>query len=166
MFREPTVENLKTLYESEIYQNLLHEFVERSNRELDNREQEAFDLFHKLVYCQRRYHILGVSFEEVLSAFEKHSDIFLEYQLAATAFFEDEDTNPYFEKSDLTGVWGLDKTYLIERFCEFYLLQTGDQQRLWYYLTVTRKMQPNRNKRYTEQITRLYHQTIGENASA
>ena len=163
MFREPTVENLKTLYESEIYQNLLHEFVERSNRELDNREQEAFDLFHKLVYCQRRYHILGISFEEVLSAFEKHSDIFLEYQLAATALFDGEDNNSTAEKSDLTVVSVLDKTYLLERFCEFYLLQTGNKERLWYYLTVTRKLQSYRNKRYTEQITRLYHQTVVEN---
>jgi hypothetical protein len=153
----PSVEDLKTLYESELYKNLLSEFAQRSNREFDNREQEAFEMFHKLIYCQRRYLILGISFKEVLSALEKNRDHFLVYQLAATSIFDNEESSE-FEKSDLIGVSGIDKTYLIERFCEFYLLQIGDRERIMYYLRITKKAQHIR--KYLEQITKLYHETL------
>ena len=45
---QPTVTELKSLYESEMYQNLLREFAKRSNRELDNNEQDESELLKEL----------------------------------------------------------------------------------------------------------------------
>ena len=142
----PTVENLMSLYESELYQNLLSEFAKRTNCELDDREQDLTVLFSNLVYCQRRYHILGIAFEEVLREFEKNRNNFLEYQIAVTA-------ENYKYLDDFPKI---DKTYFIERFCEFYLLQTGDFKRLLAYLAVFDKMATTKNKEYAERITKIY----------
>ena len=43
----PTVENLKSLYDSEMYQNMLDEFAKRTKHELDNRAQNLTALFNK-----------------------------------------------------------------------------------------------------------------------
>jgi hypothetical protein len=150
----PTVENLKSLYESELYQNLLSEFAERTrvlgtvqaNCKLDDREQDLTILLSNLAYCQRRYHILGIAFEEVLREFEKNRDNFLEYQIAVTA-------ENYTHFDDFPKI---DKTYFIERFCEFYILQTGDFKRLLAYLAVFDKMANAKNQRYAERITKIY----------
>jgi hypothetical protein len=158
----PTVENLKSLYESELYQNLLSEFAERSNRELDNREYNSDVLYSKLGYCQRRYQLLNVPFEEILSAFEKNKDRFLDYQISATAFFSEQDKNIEFglPESELISDSGIDKTYFLERFCEFYLLQSDKKERLIHYIG-TRKVKYI--GKYAEQITQLYNQNISSN---
>ena len=159
----PTVENLKSLYESELYQNLLSEFAKRTrvlgtvqaNCELDDREQDLTILLSNLVYCQRRYHILGIAFEKVLSEFEKNRDNFLEYQIAVMQ----EDNKP------VDHYLKIEKTYLIERFCEFYILQTGDQKRLLAYLAVVNKMAHTKNIKYAKRITKIYRNLCpGENS--
>jgi hypothetical protein len=152
-----TVEKLKALFESELYQNLLNEFAKRSKCELDN-QHDANALFEKLKrHCHRCYLFLRVPFDEVLLEFERSKDNFLEYQLAASAYFGENDKSEFGEKSLI------DKTYLIERFCEFYLLQKGDKNRLWGYLLSTKV--PHVQK-YAEQITELYEQTLRQkNAS-
>ena len=142
----PTVKNLKSLYESELYQNILSEFAKRTNCELDDREQDLTILLSNLAYCQRRYHILGIAFEEVLREFEKNRNNFLEYQIAVTA-----ESNEHFD-----DFLKIDKTYFIERFCEFYLLQTGNFNRLLAYLTVFDKMGNAKNKEYAKRITKIY----------
>jgi hypothetical protein len=148
----PTVNKLKSLYESKLYQNLLNEFAKRSNRELDNGEQDTSVLLNKLSYCQRQYLLLDIPFEEVLSVFENSKEQFLDYQIAATAFFTE------IEDANLPEVSKIDKTYLIERFCEFYLLKVGDKKRLDFYLSSSKV--PHSGQ-YAEQITKLYEQTIG-----
>ena len=167
----PTVENLKSFYESDMYQDLLSEFAKRSKHKLDNREQNTTVLFNKLTRYQNRYLILNIPFEEVLSEFEKNKDDFLNYQIAAIAFFNEEvDENPDGEfpkgeepdeddKSEVIEVFGIDKTFFIDKFCEFYLLKTGDKERLLHFLKTTRMPFA---KKYAGQITKLYNQ----NASA
>ena len=116
MYKEPTtVENLKALCESELYQSMLNEFAERSNRVIANLIDDLAALLGRLAYCQRRYHILDIPFDEVLTVFEKKRDIFLDYQIAAPTLFSDD-----CKDAGKTGFF--DTTYLIERFCEFYLL--------------------------------------------
>jgi len=167
MYREPppTVDNLKSLHDSELYQNLLRKFTERSNRKLDNENRNSTVLYSKLVYCHRCYHILGVPFEKVLSSFEKNIDQFLDYQLSVTVFLEAEDKTLKLEKSawsksDLISAWGIDTTFLLERFCEFYLLQSGDKERLLRYL-IMRNV--SYSQKYAAQISKLYHRTVLEN---
>jgi hypothetical protein len=161
----PTVENLKSLYESNMYQDLLNEFVQRSNYKLDNREQNTTILSNKLTRYKSRYLILNIPFEEVLSEFEKNKDEFLNYQIAATTFFnEKKDENPDGEfpkgeehdeddESKVIEILGIDKTFFIDKFCEFYLLKTGDKERLLHFLKTTRMPFA---KKYAGQIIKLY----------
>ena len=141
----PTLEELTKFYNSEQYLQLLNEFVARSKRELGSRETDMFRLFFKLSYCQRRYVVLNVPFGEILSAIEKNTDTFINYQVAATEFFDEQE---------------IDTTYLIEKFCEFYLLLTGDQNNLHFYLNAVKPRMHFSKRLYAEQITNLYNQTI------
>jgi hypothetical protein len=165
MIREiepPSVENLKVLYESELYQNVLSEFVHRSNRELDNFEPNSTGLYNKLEYCQRRFGILNTPSKKIMSAFGENRNKFLEYQIAATIFFSEKDKNLEFrmEKSDLiNGFSKIDPTYLLERFCEFYLLQTENKTRLLQYIGYHKTLFI---VKYVEQITQIYRQTISK----
>ena len=74
----PTVEDMKSLYEGEAYQNLLQEFNKRSKYKLDNRDEDHTVLFGKLTRLQRRFLILNISFEEVMSEFVNNGDALLE----------------------------------------------------------------------------------------
>ena len=140
----PTLDELKTFYDSELYRSMLSEFSSRSNREFDSMEfADMFRLFLKLTHCQRRYIVLDVPFAEVLSAIEKQTDKFLDYQVAAAEYF---------------NVQEIDTTYLIERFCEFYLLQADNPSRLLNYLTFLRPSISFRPRQYAEEITKLYNQ--------
>ena len=148
MNMEPvTVENLKTLCESDLYQSMLNEFAERSNRVIANLKDDWTAFRSRLVYCQRRYHILDIPFDEVLTVFEKKRDVFMEYQIAATSLFSEDCKNV-----DKTGFF--DTTYLIERFCKFYLLLSGDKNRLCRYLVVIHRL--HYNVKYADKITHLY----------
>jgi hypothetical protein len=161
----PTVENLKSLYESDMYQDLLNEFVQRSKQKFDNREQNMTVFFNKLTRYKQRYLILNIPFEEVWSEFEKNKDEFLNYLISVTTFFnKDENSDGEFpkgeesdkdDKSEVIEVLGIDKTFFINKFCEFYLLKTGDEERLLHFLKTTRM--PFANK-YAGQIIKLFKQ--------
>ena len=165
----PTVENLKTLYESDVYQNLLSEFDKRSKHKLDNGKEDEAELIDMLALYRERYLILNVPFEEVWLEFEKSKDIFLDYLIATTAFFNQEDDKnsdgefPKGEepneddKSEVIEVFGIDKTFFIDKFCEFYLLKIDDKERLLHFLKTTRMPFA---KKYAGQITKLYKQVI------
>ena len=164
----PTVENLKSLYKSDMYQSLLNEFVKRSKHGLDNREQDLTVLSNKLARFQKRYLILNIPFEEVLSEFEKSKVDFLNYQIAAIAFFNENDEDPDGEfpegeepdeddKSELIEVLGIDRAFFIDKFCEFYLLKIGDKERLLHFLKTTKMPFA---KKYAGQISKLYKQTL------
>jgi len=113
----PSVENLRTLYESEMYQNLLNEYAGRSNRELDS-EQSSSDLLEDLTFCQKCYSILDASFEEILSEFQKNRDQFLDFLIAYSKKSNDKEI-------ELSFVSKIHKTFLLERFCDFYLVKTA-----------------------------------------
>jgi len=143
-----TVEELGQFYNSEQYLKLLNEFSDRSKRELRSRETDMFRLFFKLAYCQRRYMVLNVPFSEVLSAIERCTDTFIDYQVAATEYFDDKE---------------IDTTYLIERFCEYYLLHTNDKKLLMKYLFIVKTSKTSvlhQPQIYARHITNLYNQTI------
>jgi len=163
----PTVENLKSLYESDIYQDLLSKFAKRSKHKLDNSEQNEIEFFDTLAYYQEHCSVLNIPFEEILLEFEKNKDEFLNYAITAIAFFnEKEDENPDGEfpkgeelgeddKSVVVEVFGIDKAFFIDKFCEFYLLKTGDKERLLHFLKTTRMPSA---KKYAGQIMKLYKQ--------
>lgn len=165
----PTVEDLKSLYESKMYQNLLNEFEKRSKHKLDTRKEDPTRLFNKLTYIKRRYLILNIPFGEVLSEFEINKDVFLDYHIAMTEFFNeesDESLDGEFpegeepgkeDKPEVEEVFGIDRTFLLDKFCEFYLLKTGDKERLLHFLKTTRMPYA---KKYAGQITKLYKQTM------
>ncbi|MDR3095421.1 MAG: hypothetical protein LBU62_12425 [Bacteroidales bacterium] len=163
----PTVENLKSLYESEMYQNLLAEFDKRSKHKLDTREQNITALYTLLTDFQKGYLILNIPFEEVVLEFEKCKDEFLDYAIARIEFFiNEEDDNPDGEfpegeepgeedKSVILETFGVEWSFFINIFCEFYILKTGDKERLLHFLKTTRMPFA---KKYAGQITKLYKQ--------
>ena len=146
----PRLEELKELkefYDSERYLNLLNEFARRSNRELESREAfDMFRLFIKLSNCHGRYKILDVPFADVLSVIETNRETFLDYQVAATVFFDER---------HIIGA-----AHLMEKFCEFYLLQSGDDNRLLRYLASSKSEISFQPVKYAEKITKLYRQTV------
>lgn len=163
----PTVENLESLYNSKMYQDLLTRFDERSKHKLDTREHDRIWLLTVLTHYKGRYVILNIPFEEVLSEFEKDIDEFLEYELAATAFFigkKDDHPDGEFPKGEQPGKddksvviesFGIARSFFIDKFCEYYLLRTGDKERLLHFLKTTRMPYA---KKYAGQITKIYKQ--------
>jgi hypothetical protein len=161
----PTLENLSSLYESELYQGVLQEFAKLSKHKLDERKEDSMTLINKLNYNVRRCLILNIPFEEILSEFEIHKDNILKYWLAKAEFFmetENEDSDGEFPKGEEPGeddksvvlqIFGISKTALLDIFCEFYLLKTGDKERLLHYLKTTRMPSA---KKYAVQITKLH----------
>ena len=119
---EPTVAELKSLYESEMYQNLLHELAKRSNREVDNREQDESELLNELIGLQEHYAILDVPFEEILSEFKSSKDLFLNYIISNWKECNNDEI-------ELPIVSKIGRIYLLENFCVFYLLTTAIRQR-------------------------------------
>ena len=140
----PTLEELVEYYNGQEYHNLLNEFSNLSKREIGNTEMELHRLYTRLTYIQRRYLVLGVPFNEVTSEIEKNKNTFIDYQVAATNFFDDQE---------------IDATYLIEKFCEFYLLTIGNPKRLFYYINAVKPRMYFNKPQYIEQITKLYNQT-------
>ena len=117
---QPTVAELKSLYESEIYQNLLHEYARRSNRELDSNEQDEIELLKELTWLRKCYALLDAPFEEILSEFKRSKDLFLDYLIAKKKFNKD--------RIELPIVSKIYKTYLLACFCEFYMSLTALRQ--------------------------------------
>ncbi|MCL2309993.1 MAG: hypothetical protein FWC42_09080 [Proteobacteria bacterium] len=164
----PTLENLKSLYQSEMYQNLLKVFSKRSKLKLDNRDYDDATIQILLNYAQRRYMVLNIPFAEVFSEFEKNKSALLAYFIATTEFFNEEDENPDGEfpegeepgeenKSKVKETFGIARTFFIDKFCEFYLLKTGDKERLLSFLKATRMPFA---KKYASQIEKLYQQAL------
>ena len=114
---KPTVSELKSLYESEMYQNLLKEYARRSNRELDNDEENESELLQELTWIRKSYALLDTPFEEILSEFRRSKDLFLEYQIANLKKY-----------NELPVVSKIHKTYLLACFCEFYMSLTALRQ--------------------------------------
>ena len=117
---QPTVAELKSLYESEIYQNLLNEYARRSNRELDSNEQDEIELLKELTWLRKCYALLDAPFEEILSEFKRSKDLFLDYLIAKKKFNKD--------RIELPIVSKIYKTYLLACFCEFYMAITALRQ--------------------------------------
>ena len=124
----PTVAELKSLYESEMYQNLLNELAKCSNRELDKNEQDQSELLEKLTFLRKCYALLDASFEEILSEFKRSQDLFLDYLIANLQ-------KSNHDRLEIPVVSKIDKTYLLDCFCEFYLMVTAIRQK--YNLTIT-----------------------------
>ena len=152
--KNPTLEELNHLYESEQYKNLLKEFANRLSRDIVDivkLENDKHNLFFKLLYCQRRYMALNEDFANVVEVIENNRAQFLEYQVAVTEHFNEQE---------------IDTTYLIEKFCEFYLLHTGNIKRLYNYLMAVHSNTSNTHKTsnipriYQDVITNLYYKTL------
>jgi hypothetical protein len=124
----PTVSELKSLYESELYQNLWSEFARRSNRELDNSEDDESALLEEMRWYQEEYSTLDASFEEILSEFTKSQDQFLNYVIALASFGGENHVELGFPNSPR-----LHKTYLLMCFGDFYMIKTAIRQKRQYH---------------------------------
>jgi len=139
----PTLEELNFLYESKQYKNLYKDFLIRLNKEVGKRENDMFNLFFKLSFIQRRYMILNVDIKDVWHVIDENRERFLDYQNAVTEHFND---------------YEIDATYLIDKFCEFYLLYKGNDKRLFSYLIATKSNTSNNPRLYQEVIIEKYKQ--------
>ena len=165
----PTVNDLRNLYKSEIYQNLLKEYDKRSKHKLDSRQENEMYVVNQLTSIQKRYLILNIPFKEVLSEFEQKKEELLDFFVYRINFFNDkEDDCPDGEfpkgeeldendKSVVIEKFGISRASLIDIFCEFYLLNIGNKERLLHYLKTTRMPQA---KKHAGQITKLYAQSM------
>ena len=163
----PTTENLVTLYENAMYQELLTEFERKSTHKL-NETRDRASLSSQFSHITRRYLILNIPFEEVLAEFEKLKKTVLEFTRLSVDFFsaQDDDTLGEFPAGEEPGEddkpvvvkkLGVARTFMLDKFCEAYLLHLGDKERLLHYLKTTRM--PGA-KKYAGQIAKLYKQAI------
>ena len=146
----PTLEELNFLYESNQYRSLYKDFVSRLNIDVGKKENDTFNLFFKLLFIQRRYMILNEDIKDVWQVIDENREKFLDYQVAVIEHFND---------------YEIDATYLIDKFCEFYLLYKGNDKRLFSYLIAIKSntSTPNTSnipKLYQEVITEKYNQTL------
>ncbi|MCD8178471.1 MAG: hypothetical protein LUE98_14040, partial [Tannerellaceae bacterium] len=158
-----TIQDLKNIYHSDIYQKMLKDFNTHSAYKL-SQEENSDNSFNNI---QRRYLILNVSFDEVRSNLQKWHKRIVRYAILTTAFFSKKpDDLPDGEfpegeesgeenKSEVIEELGVSRTWLLDKFCEFYLLETGDKDRLLDFLKTSRM--PGA-KKYQRDITKLYNQ--------
>ena len=143
---KPTVAELKSLYESEMYQNLLHEFAKRSNRELDNNEDDQSELLRRLTWLRKCYALLDAPFEEILSEFKRSKDLFFDYLIARLKKRSN-------DRIALPIVSKIDKTYLLECFCDFYMVLTAIRQKSTTRRSTARKCSEKENRQRCQPLT-------------
>ncbi len=164
----PTTEDLAALYESAMYRDLLAAFEQKSGHRLDARDMDRSGLTIPLSHLKRHYLILNIPFAEVLSEFARLKETVLRFTLLSVDFFaaqEDEADGEFpageepdeDDKSATVENLGIARTFMLEKFCEAYLLDTGDKARLLHFLQTTRM--PNA-KKYAGQIAKLYKQAV------
>lgn len=144
----PTSEDLQFLFQSELYNNLLIRFDSVSAYKLDKRNHNYPAVIKN--YIQKKYLILNIPFEEVLKEFELNQEKLLQYFLLKITYFND--WKKKYTKDDIKTL-GIIKTFLLDIFCEFYLLKGGDKERLFHFL---KTIQMPYAKKYQKEITELY----------
>lgn len=165
----PTIDELEKLYFSSTYQNLLGEFAKVTKQIFYEGLEDRNALWNILGHTRRSYLILNLTFEQVNFEFERLKGQILLFAIALADFFGKEPNN------DLDGEFpngeehenedrpaniealGIAKTFLLDRFCEFYLLQTGDKELLANFLKLTRMPFA---KKYQGQLNKIYKQIL------
>ncbi len=157
----PTAEDLISLYESDLYNEILTEFGKKI-RLADN--SYASQMIRQRI--QKKYLILNIPFDEVLAEIQSFKDEFLNFCIARARFYEDRNPDGEFaegeeleeeEKSVTIKNWGISKTFLFDNFCEFYLLKNGDKERTLHFLKTTRMPYA---KKHLSEITKIYKQSL------
>lgn len=165
----PSIDDLKSLYNSDTYQNLIKELdmagINFVQNEVDMR------LINMLSHSQKRTIHLNIPFEELEAEFHKNTDELLKFTKAKITIFEkidDEDIDGEFpegeelgeeNKSEVIEVLGYSKVILLYNIFELYLLKLGDSDRLFNYLKATRMPYA---KKYQGQIRKIYKQISNE----
>jgi len=165
----PSIDELKSLYNSDIYQSLIKELeiagIKFVQSEVDMR------LINILSHAQKRTIHLNIPFEELESEFHKNADELLRFTKAKITFFEkisDKDIDGEIPKGEELGeenkskiieVLGYSKIILLYNIFELYLLKAGDSERLFNYLKASRMPYA---KEYQGQLKKLYKQISNE----
>lgn len=140
----PTLDELKLLYDSEVYQNLIKEL------ETDNIKfvQDELDmrLINMLSFCQKNAIQFNIPFAELEADFHKNMKQLIKFTKAKISFFDEigekeiDGEIPEGEelgeenKNEVIETLGYFKIILLNDFYEFYLLKLDDKDRLLHYL--------------------------------
>lgn len=161
----PTIDDLKKIFYSDVYQQTLTDYDKIATHKLDKRKDDATSLYNILGRRERDFKFIGLTTDQVFEHFERTKLELVSYAIACTNFFiaqpEDDGEFPKGEvqgeenKSVTLKVFGIVRTFLLDKFCELYILETMDKDRLLEYLKITRM--PGA-KKYAGQITKLYKQ--------
>lgn len=157
----PTTQDLKSLYQSPMYQELLKEF----SHQMKEKIADDSEYFHIL---EKNFLHLNMPFEEVVKEFEKNKEKILAFTMTSTRFFMENDDCPDGEFPEWEELGeenasvteeelGFSSTVLLDKFCEFQLLHLNDKDHLAYYLKATRMPYA---KKYQWQITKIYKQIM------
>lgn len=136
----PTIQDIKALYHSKSYQKLLNKYLISSPYAPDEQEEDYMVLLRELNRIKRKYILLGIVPDKILIEFESQKEVLLSYALLYTKFFMEygdpsEKSSMALKKSMKKN--GISHTFLMERFCEVYLLYIGDRERILRYLRST-----------------------------
>lgn len=160
----PTIADLKKIFNSDIYQQMLIDYAKVAIHKLDARDIDGFGL-NILQRLERDYKFLGLTTAQIFEYLEQRRLKLVSYTISCINFFntqpEDDGDFPEGEeqgeenKSEIIEVLGISSTLFLDKFCEFYILENKDKDQLLQYLKITRM--PGA-KKYAGQITKLYKQ--------
>lgn len=157
----PTTEELISLYQSDLYEKILNRFSKGTNAFINNK----YDLQLIRQSITQEYLILNISFEMITKELQIYEAEFIDFSIKRYKFYNSFiDKNPDGEfaegeeldkgdKSEIIEENGIAKSFLLNNFCEFYLLKFGDKERLLHYLKTTKM--PYAKKHQTE-ISKIY----------
>jgi hypothetical protein len=160
----PTIDDLKKIFYSDIYQQTLTDYDKIATHKLDKRDDDVTS-FNILSRLERDFKFIGLTTDQVFEHFERTRLKLVPYTIFCVNFFiAQREVDGEFPKGEEQGeenksitlkVFGMSRTFLLDKFCELYILENMNKDRLLEYLKITRM--PGA-KKYAGQITKLYKQ--------
>lgn len=159
----PTIQDLKSLYHSQMYQELVKEFSHQMKAEIVDDTK-----YLHILLDEKDFLHLNIPFEEIVNEFQENKEKILAFTIASVKFFIENDEHPDGEFPEweewgeenaptVEEILGFSSTVLLDKFREFYLLKKNDKDHLAYYLKATRMPYA---KKYQWQITKIYKQIM------
>jgi len=157
----PTADDLIELYESNLYEKLITEFSQKTNVTLVGE-------FDKQLIRQvtiKHYLVLNLPIEKIITELKNSKSKFLNFCVERSNFYTnrtDKNFDGEFsegeelseeEKSEIVEEHGTSKSFLLENFCEFYLLKLENNKRLLHFLKATRMPFA---KKHLSEISKIY----------
>lgn len=164
----PSIDDLKNLFYSDLYQQILTEYDKVATYKLDKQAENLTSSYDTiLIRLERDFKFIGLTTKQVFEYLEKIRHKLIAYTISCINFFIAQPENDgEFPKGEKQGkenksvtlqIGGIVPTFILGKICEIYVLETKDKGQLLEYLKITRMPAA---KKYAEQIIKLHKQLL------